>query len=55
MDDKDIKRGFSGLSDLSSDTRTIPQAQPRQTRVKSYEGLGMKSMCETEGVDAHGR
>ncbi len=30
MDDKDNKRGFSGLSDLTSDTRTIPQAQ-RQT------------------------
>ena len=30
MDNKDNKRGFSGLSDLTSDTRTVPQAQ-RQT------------------------
>ncbi|MCK9293516.1 MAG: hypothetical protein M0P70_00400 [Desulfobulbaceae bacterium] len=30
MDKKDNKRGFSGLSDLTSDTRIIPQAQ-RQT------------------------
>ncbi len=29
--DKDNKRGFSGLSDLTSDTGTLPQSQPRQT------------------------
>lgn len=28
---KDNKRGFSGLSDLTSDTRTLPQSQSRQT------------------------
>jgi len=31
MDNKDNKRGFSGLSDLTSDTGTLPQSQPRQT------------------------
>jgi hypothetical protein len=35
MDDNDEKRGFSGLSDLTSDTRSIPQAQPRQTSPRS--------------------
>lgn len=30
MDNKDNKLGFSGLSNLTSDTRTVPQAQ-RQT------------------------
>lgn len=30
----DNKRGFSGLSDLTSDTRTIPQAKPRQTSLQ---------------------
>lgn len=35
MDDKYNKCGFSGLSDLTSDTRTIPQAQSRQTNPQS--------------------
>lgn len=30
MDNKDNKSGFSGLSDPTSDSRTIPQAHPRQ-------------------------
>lgn len=30
MDDKNNKRGFSGLPDLTSDTRTIPQVQSHQ-------------------------
>ena len=29
MGEKDNKRGFSGLSDLTSDTRHAPQVQPR--------------------------
>jgi len=28
--DKDNKRGFSGLSDLATDSRTVPQPQNRQ-------------------------
>jgi len=31
MDEKNNKRGFSGLSDLTSDTGTPPQSQSRQT------------------------
>ena len=31
MDNKDNKRGFSGLIDLTSDAGTLPQTQPRQT------------------------
>ena len=34
MDNKDNKRGFSGLSDLTSDTQSIPQAQPHQVSPK---------------------
>jgi hypothetical protein len=32
MDNRDNKRGFSGLSDLTSDTRAIPQTHPHQAR-----------------------
>lgn len=35
MDNKDNKRGFSGLSDLTSDAGTLPQAQPRRTSPRS--------------------
>ncbi len=35
MDNKDNKRGFSGLSDLASDTQPIPQAQSQRVSSQS--------------------
>jgi len=48
MDNKDNERGFSGLSDLASDTRTLPQAKswpasPKQTTPQKpvFELIGL--------------
>lgn len=50
--DKDNKRAFFGLSDLTSDTQTIPLAQPRQPTAisatkTSFHSAGADQMAAT--------